>query len=422
MNDRTILLSILKDQVKPALGCTEPIAVAYAVAKAKEVLEKPVEKVSIKVDRNVFKNALAVYVPGTNQKGIAIAAALALVCGNADYKLEVLRDVTKKDLAKAKKLLEKDIIDIDIKNDVKGLYIEVVVMGSNNNAKVVLQNFHDNIVLIEQNGKILFTKREDKKEEIDLQEVIQRFNIKDIYDFAISVDIDELELVEKGIKMNMDIAQAWIEEKPSLKQKLKRAKDKQDMDSFAKTMTVAACDARMRGFPLPVMSCAGSGNHGIEAIVPIFAIGDIIKKEAEAIIRATTLSLLITVYIKSYTGALSPVCGCGVAAGIGASTGIAYLLGGDLETIQNTIKNMVGGIAGLLCDGGKPGCSFKLAISTSAAIDAAKMAQEGITISSDDGIVDETAEKSIQNLGKVSTKGMVNTDDTILEIMLAKCP
>lgn len=421
MSHKSMLLAVLEDQVKPALGCTEPIAVAYAVAKAKEVLEESVEKVKISVDRNVYKNALAVFVPGTGYKGIKIAAALALVCGKSDYKLEVLKDVTEDDVKKAIALQEKDFIHIDVKKDVQGLYIETTVLGRHNSAKVILREKHDNIVLIQKNNKNIFKNDKDKHKKVDLKNEIQKYKISDLVNFIKSADLDDLKLVEKGIEMNTSVADAWMGKNPKLRQNIRKTFNEKDAKNYSKLLTIAACDARMKGYPLPIMSCAGSGNHGIQAIMPVFAFGDIIGSSRERIIRATALSILITIYIKSYTGTLSPICGCGVAAGTGAGCGIAYLLGGGLREIEGTIKNMVGGITGILCDGGKPGCAMKLSISTLAAIDAAKMALKGIIISSDDGIVDKTAEKSIQNLGKISRK-MAYIDDTILEIMLAKSP
>lgn len=419
MSEKKTLLSILDDQVKPALGCTEPIAAAYAVAKAKDVLGESVEKIEIKVDRNVFKNALAVYVPGTNQKGLKIAAALALVCGNSDYKLEVLKDATEEDVKKALKILQEDFIKVDVKKDVRGLYIEAVLYNNDNTAKVILREKHDNIALIQKNDEIIFEKDINKDEKVESKDGIQKYKIKDLVEFSKTVDIADLKLIEKAISMNLDVTNARLQEKPKLKQKVEKTLECKDAENYAKLLTAITCDARMKGYPLPIMSCAGSGNQGIQATIPVFAFGDIINKSKDDIIRATTLSILVTIFIKSYTGALSPVCGCGVAAGTGASCGIAYLLGADTKQIEGTIKNMTGGIAGILCDGGKPGCAMKLSIATSAAIDAAKMALNDIVISSDDGIVDKTAEKSIQNLGKISTD-MAYIDDTILEIMLAK--
>lgn len=422
MGEATMLLDILNDQVKVALGCTEPIAVAYGVAKAKEVLDAPVDKLEIKVDRNVFKNALGVFIPGTDKKGIKIAVALALIAGKSEYGLEVLKDIKKDDLEMALTLSEKDMINISIEKDVKGLFIEVIAYSKDSQVKVRIRDKHDNIVLVEKDNAVVFQKGEESREKTTEKAAIQEFTIADLLSFVDKVSTEQLDLVLEGIKMNKAIAYAWAQEKPDLKAKIQKAYEDKDFKEYAKSLTIAACDARMCGYPMPVMSCSGSGNHGIAAILPVVAMGDIKADSEDQIIRAVSLSLLVTIYIKSYTGALSPVCGCGIAAGVGASAGITYILGGDIHQIEGCINNMIGGLAGILCDGGKPGCAFKLSISAGAAIEAAQMALSNIFISPDDGIVDTTAEKSIQNLGKVSTEGMANTDETILEVMMAKCP
>jgi len=422
MEDKSQLLDILKDQVKAALGCTEPIAVAYAVAKAKEVLGEVMESLEIKVDRNVFKNAMGVFIPGTDRKGIKVAAALAIIAGKSEYGLEVLKDITKDDLKKAMYLIEEEIIELSIKKDVKGLFIEVTAYGDENNVKVQVQGKHDQIVLIEKNGKEVLYKEDKPEQKLNTINPIKSFTIADLVDFIDEVGLDKLTVVMEGISMNKTIAQAWAKQKPNLEKNMVTAYENKDFKEYAKLLTIAACDGRMSGFPLPVMSCSGSGNHGIAAILPVVGVGEVKGKSEEMITRAVALSLLVTIYIKSYTGALSPVCGCGIAAGVGASAGITYILGGNMKQIEGCIKNMVGGLAGILCDGGKPGCAFKLSISAGAAVEAALMALNDTFISADDGIVDITAEKSIQNLGRVSTEGMLDTDETILEVMMGKCP
>lgn len=417
-----ILLNILKDQVTPALGCTEPIAVALAVAKAKETIGHLPERIEIKVDRNIFKNALAVGIPGTDKKGLHMAVALALVAGKSKYNLEVLKDITEKDVSKAQDIISSNIIHVTIAEDIVGLYVEVEAFNNQWETRVMIRDKHDNIVLVEKNGKVIFKKEEIKENKVSLIESIKKMNIRDFEVFIDQVDIEDLDIVVQGIDMNKKMAEAGMTGKYG--NVLNRETSIQDMGytDYAKYLTAAACYARMSGYPLPVMSCAGSGNHGLTAILPVVAVGEKKQVDPEEIIRAVALSLLVTIYVKSYTGILSPVCGCGVAAGVGASAGIAYILGGTLEQIEGAIKNMIGTLAGIICDGGKPGCAFKLSISADAALDSALMALNDIVISSYDGIVDGTAEKTIQNLGKVSTDGMINTDEAILGVMLGKCP
>lgn len=422
MKNNELLVSILKDQVVPALGCTEPTAVAYAVAKAKELLEEEVETLDILVDRNVLKNGKEVGIPGTNEKGIVVAAALALVVGKSEYKLEVLKEVTNKSLEEALKLIEKNMINLDLKKDVTGLYIEVTAKGKNNTSRVIIKKTHLNVVLLEQNGKCL--SAQDEKEEAakpSLRDRIKEFTIADLKEFVDTVEFEKIKFINEGIVMNKRIAEDDLKYNLGIGLGNMFKSDKEDLEQNAKAITSAASEARMAGHPLPVMSSAGSGNHGLVAILPIAIIGEGMNIDNEKIVRAVTLSHLVTVYIKSYTGSLSPVCGCGVAAGVGASAGLSYLLGGTLEQIGGAIKNMIAGISGMICDGAKIGCSYKLAISVNAAVDAAKMANKNVFIPSRDGILDDSVEKTIQNLGRVSNEGMANTDDIILDVMLQGC-
>ena len=286
----------------------------------------------------------------------------------------------------------------------------------------MIKNKHDNIVLIEKNNEIVFKKEETTENKISLRDNIRKMSIKDIKDFVEQVDLDCLDIVVQGIEMNKKMAKEGMNSKYSRALSQENRVEDMDYRDYAKYLTAIASYARMSGYPLPVMSCAGSGNHGLTAILPIVAIGEKKHINREDIIRAVTLSLLVTIYVKSYTGTLTPVCGCGVAAGVSASAGIAYMLGGNLEQIEGAIKNMIGTLAGIICDGGKPGCAFKLLTSADAAVESAVMALNNIIISSNDGIVDETARRTIKNLGKVSTDGMVNTDETILGVMMEKCP
>lgn len=413
------LLNILKEQVVPAFGCTEPVAVAYAVAKAKEVLDGPIIDLDITVDKNVYKNAVAVFIPGTGKRGIAVAAALSIVCGKSEYELQVLKNCRADDLSTALNIVDQGFIRVYINKSAQDLFIEVAARDGKSMAKVVIRDKHNNIVLVEKDGNTLFsgkTRPEDKKASPN---TIQNYKISDLVAFADAVHITELSIVDEGIEMNKNMAEAWFKDNDNHALGYLE-KNASDLSKYAKAMTAAACSARMTGYPLPVMSCTGSGNHGITAIVPVAAVGEVNGIEKEKIVRAVTLSALVTTYIKSYTKTLSPVCGCAVAAGIGASAGIAYMLGGDQQAIDGAINNMIGGLSGMFCDGGKPGCAFKLSIAAGAALEAAMMALKGEYISPLDGIVDCTVEKSIQNMGIVSTAGMSNTDEVILDVMLKK--
>lgn len=422
MKDYELLVNILRDQVVPALGCTEPTAVAYAVAKAKEVLGEDITGLEIYVDRNIFKNGKEVGIPGTDKKGILTAAALSMVIGKSEYKLQVLKDVSDESLKSALDIIDRNMIKLNLKKDVKGLYIEVIARKGRNSSRVIIRNSHLNIVMIEKNGTQIFSKDSGNNiaDKPSLRDKIREFTIEDFKDFVDNVSYEKIKFIEDGINMNEEIG------KTGLKLDLGIGighlfNNSSNAEQYAKAITSAASEARMSGYPLPVMSSAGSGNHGLVAILPIAIIGEKMRVKREKIVRSVALSHLVTIYIKSYTGALSPVCGCGVAAGVGASAGLSYLMGGNLAQIKGAIKNMIAGISGMICDGAKIGCSYKLAISVNAALDAAKMANRNIFIPSQDGILDESAEKTIRNLGRISVEGMANTDGVILDVMMKEC-
>lgn len=422
MKNDELLVSILKDQVVPALGCTEPTAVAYAAAMAKEVLGEPVESLDIYVDRNILKNGKEVGIPGTNEKGNVVAAALALIVGKSEYKLEALKEVTNESLNRALKLIDKKMINLHLKKEVSGLYIEIVAKGKNDIARVIIKKTHLNVVLVEKNGECV-SKKDEKEESVkpSLRDRIKEFTVADMKKFVDTVDYKDIEFINEGIAMNKRVGEDDLRYNLGIGIGNMLNEGKENLETYAKAITSAASEARMTGHPLPVMSSAGSGNHGLVAILPIAVIGEGQKIEKEKVVRAVTLSHLVTIYIKSYTGALSPVCGCGVAAGVGAAAGLTYLWNGSLEQIEGAIKNMSAGITGMICDGAKIGCSYKLSISVTAALDAAKMAMKNIFIPCNDGILDKSAEKTIQNLGRVSNEGMSNTDNVILDVMMKVC-
>lgn len=427
MNNK-LIIEILKDGVAPALGCTEPGAVAYAVARAKEILDEEIKELNIWVDRNILKNGMDVGIPGTKEKGIIFAAALALVCGKSDYKLEVLKDSSDKDIKEAYKLVDKKIIKLNLEEGTSGLYIKVFAKGEEGEAVVVIKDNHVNIITEEKNGKQLRINdinigdtQEIKNNNIGVKHRIKEFTIDELIDFANTVDYEEIMFINEGIEMNKRMALIGSNEELGIGMGRMLKKEAKDLESLAKALTAAASEARMSGYPLPVMSSAGSGNHGLVAILPISIIGEEKKLDKEFIARAVTLSHLVTAYVKVYTGALSAVCGCGVAAGVGCSAGLTYLMGGTHEQIKGSIKNMIAGLTGMICDGAKIGCSYKLSISVASAMEAAKLALNNLFIPSDNGILTYSTEETIKNLGKVSVEGMNNTDNVILEVMLNKC-
>lgn len=421
-----LLTDILKNQVTPALGCTEPGAVAYAVARAKEILGTEVKKLNIEVDKNILKNGFSVGIPGTDEHGIIFAAALSLIIGKSEYVLEVLKDVDEDSIRKALEIVDSNIIDLKLKSHIQGLYIKAEAIGHMDRATVIIRDAHTNIIFERKNDEVLFDKEinagnEEKKVKNEIKFEIKNFTIDELIDYANTVPIEEISFIQKGIDMNLKIADAGLNEGQGLGLGSYMYKKAGDVFTMAKAYTAAASEARMSGYLLPVMSSAGSGNHGLVAVIPISYIGGEQNVPNEKILRSVTLSHLITIYVKVYLGALSPVCGCGVAAGVGCAAGLAYMLGGSNEQIKGSINNMIAGVSGMLCDGAKLGCAYKLSISVDAAVDAAKMAMEKIYIPEDNGILGCSAESSIQNLARVSNLGMDHTDEVILDVIINKC-
>lgn len=422
-----LLTDILKNQVTPALGCTEPGAVAYAVARAKEILGTEIRKLNLEVDKNILKNGYSVGIPGTSEHGIIFAAALSLVIGKSKYILEVLKDVNVESIDKALEIVDLNIVTLNLKSDIQGLYIKAEAIGNKDIATVIIRNAHtniiyeskNNVVLVDKGTNTIMTNNNNTNSEIKYE--IKNFTIDELINYADTVPIEDIFFIQKGIEMNLKIADAGLKERTGVGLGNYLYKKASDDFTMAKAYTAAASEARMSGYLLPVMSSAGSGNHGLVAIIPISYIGRERNISNDKVLRSVTLSHLITIYVKVYLGALSPVCGCGVAAGVGCAAGLTYLLNGDKDQIKGSINNMIAGISGMLCDGAKLGCAYKLSISVDAAVDAAKMALEKIYIPEDNGILGRTAEKTIQNLAQVSNIGMSNTDEVILGVMVNKC-
>lgn len=416
-----LLIKILENQVVPALGCTEPGAVAYAVARAKEILGKDIQRLTIYADKNIIKNGMSVGIPGTNEHGIIFAAALALVIGKSEYKLEVLKCVDNESIDKALEIVKAGIIELNLNEDIQGLYIKVDAVADDSSSCVIIRNSHTNIIHESKDGEIILDKPVSSASSTEIKYEIKTYSIDDLIKFAEDVNIEKIEFIQNGIDINMRIADAGLKEQTGVGLGSYFYKSANDVFSMAKAYTAAASEARMSGYLLPVMSSAGSGNHGLVAIIPIAFIGNEQNIQREKIIRAVTLSHLVTIFVKAHLGSLSPVCGCGVAAGVGCAAGLTYLLGGNSAQVKGSINNMVAGISGMLCDGAKLGCSYKLSISVDAAVDASEMALKNIFIPDNNGILGSTPEKTILNLAQVSNKGMQNTDEVILEVMLNKC-
>ena len=434
------LIGLLHKEVKPALGCTEPIAVALAVAKAMETMEsglalsngswktEEVYMLSIQVSGNILKNGMGVGIPGTGMVGLHIASALGAVCGKSCYGLEVLHDLTDKAIEHAKGMVQDGIVTISLAETDLKLYVKAIVEYKGHSAYSVIENDHDNIVETGFDDKIMRAGvgTTDKAETLDQKSTLDYgLTVKEILEFASSVAYEDIRFILESRTLNLALAQEGMSGRYGLKVGYAISLDANrevfggDFLSYAMALTAAASDARMAGCTLAAMSNSGSGNQGITVTMPVIAYSLKYGTSEEQLARALALSHLIAIHIKGYLGKLSALCGC-VIASTGAACGLVYLRGGDYEQVCAAIKNMIGNITGMVCDGAKVGCAMKVASGVSSALQSAVLAREGICISEYDGIIEKDIEKTIQNLGRIGSVGMQHTDDMILNIMVCK--
>ncbi|MBS4534076.1 serine dehydratase subunit alpha family protein [Clostridium sp. D2Q-14] len=422
-----IIIDILKDEVVPAMGCTEPVAVAFACGKAKEIYDgddKNIEKIEVLVSPNIYKNGLGVGVPNTKEIGLDIAGALGLIIGNGDKGLEILENVTEKHIVAAHTLMESNRFDVSIKDTIEKVFIEVNIKSKNQDIKLIIKNKHNEINYIEKNSKILYEKEGNVKSSSTKDfSYIQKHRIRDIIREIENMDSEDLEFLLDGLVMNSKIAKRGLEEKLGIgvgykyKEMMQKAIISNDIFNSAMVLTAAGADARMSGINMPVMSSNGSGNNGLTAILPIVAYNNKFPQKKEKLVKALAISHIINCYIKGHIGRLSALCGCGVAAGTGASVAITWLMGGNYDQIDGAIKNMIANVSGMICDGAKGSCALKVSTSASVAIQSAFLSMNDAIAPEKNGIISETSEETIKNLGLLSTDGMDKTDGVILNIM-----
>lgn len=421
---RELYLKTLKKEVVPSEGCTEPIAIAYAASIAAEHLKGEIKEVNIYLSKNVIKNALGVGIPGTGGVGIEIAAALGISIQKSYKKLTILSNFTEDELKKAKEIVDKNIINIKQKNTHKALYIEVELLAETSKSKVIIEDTHTNVTLIECDDEIIMDNNSEVNE--DLEEDYKLFKIADIYNFAKEADFDDIKFILESAKMNEKVSEEGLKGDYGLQvgskiiQKGNFNLFSNDASNKIIAASAAASDARMDGCAMPIMTTAGSGNQGIACSIPVAQTARLLDKSEEELARALVLSNLVTIRIKKHMGRLSPLCGAGIAGATGASCGITYLLGGDLENINYCINNMISDLSGMICDGAKETCALKIATGTNAAIQCANLAMNGISATANDGIVAKDVEETIESIETLIQNGFKNVDDTILNIMLEK--
>ena len=419
------LISLIKQEVVPAIGCTEPMAVALCTARATEMLGCRPEKITAQLSGNILKNAMGVGIPGTGMIGLPIAIALGALIGKSEYQLEVLKDLTPESLAEGKRYVSENRIQISVKPNIcELLYIEITCEADGRSETAIIEGSHTHFRGAppqphpEQSSlpHSLPPTEEDRDRALTLRLV---------YDFAMETPIEELRFILKTQEMNMAAAREALRHNyghnlgKTIDRPLAKGIFGNSIYSHIIAKTAAACDARMGGAMIPVMSNSGSGNQGICATNPVAVYAEENENTEEELIRALTLSHLTAIYIKQSLGRLSALCGC-VVAGIGSSVGITYLMGGDYERICRSVKNMIANLTGMLCDGAKPSCALKIASGVSTAVLSAVLSMEGKCVSAAEGIVDDSVDRTIHNLTSIGAEAMCQTDHMVLDIMTHK--
>lgn len=417
---RNKIVELVHQEVVPAIGCTEPMCVALCTAKATEKLGREPEHITALLSANILKNAMGVGIPGTGMIGLPIAIALGALIGKSEYSLEVLKDITPESLERGKRFIAENRIDIRLKEGIEEkLYVEITVSAKGENQTAIIAGSHTHFV--ESEGE---AQRAEPIGEAYAQ-TSQQLSLRLVYDFATTAPLEEIRFIEETRKYNMNAAREALKGNyghnlgKTIDRPLSKGIFGNTIFSHIISRTASACDARMGGAMIPVMSNSGSGNQGICATNPVCVYAKENENTEEELIRALMLSHLTAIYIKQSLGTLSALCGC-VVASIGSSVGITYLMGGDYNRICAAVKNMIANLTGMICDGAKPSCSLKITSGVSTAVLSALLAMEGKCVSSDEGIVDDSVDKSIHNLTAIGANGMGPTDELVLRIMTGK--
>ena len=437
-SERTSIIALIKQEVIPAIGCTEPIAVALCVAKATEILGCKPHRIEAHLSANILKNAMGVGIPGTGMIGLPIAIALGALIGKSEYGLEVLKECTPDAVEAGKRMIADEASSIKLKEGItEKLYIEITAFGATTaasgattaasctqTATAIIAGGHTNFIYLSHNGEVLLDAPLKSTAEQNGNKTA--LTLKKVYDFATTAPLEEIEFILEAQRLNKAAAETSFKGRygHQLGRTLKESTREMSIlgnNTFSKILsyTTAACDARMAGVMVPVMSNSGSGNQGITATLPITIYAEENNKSREELIRALTLSHLTVIYIKQSLGRLSALCGCVVAA-TGSSCGITYLMGGGYNQISFAVQNMIATLTGMVCDGAKPSCSLKIASGVSTSLLSAILAMEEKCVSSVEGIIDNDVDKSILNLTRIGSESMNETDHTVLDIMTHK--
>ncbi|MEG0249427.1 MAG: L-serine ammonia-lyase, iron-sulfur-dependent, subunit alpha [Peptostreptococcus sp.] len=420
-------IEMLRNEVKPAVGCTEPVALALACAKCKELLGEEVIENKMFVSPSIYKNGMCVGIPGTERLGLKIAAAIGIVAGNSENGLSVLEGTSQEQIKEAEELMDAGRLSISPADTTEKVFIEIEFKGQNSTAKVRIREKHDNFTFLEKDGNIILNK-ENKSKSVQkdteaTKTLMDDATLEEIIKNVEALNYEDIKFLKNGVDMNLNMAKEGLNHKLGIgvgygiKENMEEGIIGNDIINSAMMLTAGASDARMAGVDMPVMSSNGSGNHGLTAILPLVAYVEKFPQSDERLCKALALSHLTTAYIKNFTGRLSAMCGCGVAAATGATAGIAWLMDEDVEHISGAVRNAVADLSGMICDGAKSGCAIKLSSAAASAVRNALLAKNGNYAKTVNGIVAEDVDTTIRNLGRVSDRGMTITDTVILDVM-----
>lgn len=421
------ILSILGREVTPAVGCTEPVAIALNAAHAAQELKKTGQEptsIEVRLSKGIFKNGMDVGIPGTDQTGLDVAAALGVALEDPSEGLELLKDIDDETRNRADVYLKEIVPHIQVLIDSKPIYVETVLRSKDHVAKAITEDRHETIVRLELDGKVVELpdlEQAKKKNGVDLGDFYQT-SIDEIVTAIEGISEEKLLFLLDGLHMNLSAAKKGLEQPYGLgvgyntKVNMEDGLVAKDLTNLAYMLTSAASDVRMSGERIPVMSSSGSGNNGLTAILPLAALHEIKNLDDATLTRSLAISHIITSYVKHYIGRLSNLCGCSIAASIGSGAAIAWVLGGK-DIIGATINNVIANQAGVVCDGAKPGCALKLGTAAATAVQSALLAYRGTELKDHNGLTDPLPEKSIANLATLSSKGMGQVDLTIIDIM-----
>ena len=421
-----LFTQMIQKDMKPALGVTEPGAIAFAVSTAKQYTKGELVEVCVSLNSGMYKNAFTCGIPHSDEVGNVFAAALGYVAGDSAKGLESLEGVTGQDNVVAKELVEQGRIKVLLNHIGSEIAIDATVKTEQDECVVRIAGGHTDIYSIEKNGELIFEKQRKAQDEAE-DAVIHKYTLRDFVEYIEGVDEKEIAFIREAFSMNMELLEEGLRSDkttfgPLLKKNNGGKMLSEDEVKTAQLLCNGAIEARVLGLDKPAMSITGSGAHGIIATLPLFAYQQIHQTEIteDKLLRATALSYLITMYIKEYSGKLSAFCGCGIAAGTGMACGLCYLKGGNISDMERVICNMASGITGMICDGGNQGCTMKGIVAVDAAFRAVDMAMAGVSVDSVHGINGRTPEETMRNMGRIASPGMTETEKIIIEIMREK--